>query len=418
MSMLAVGLALSLLACGWIQIGFVYRYQRSLRGTLRREKPPVGDPNWTPRAAVILCVRGYDPLLDECLRGLLHQDYPDYVVHVVVDSANDPAWAALSVWQQKIGPERLQLTVLRNRLKTCSLKCSSLVQAIDELDPSVEVIALVDSDVTPLQSWLRELVSPLADSGVGLSTGNRWFEPNGDCWGTKVRVVWNAGAVIQMFNFEIPWGGSLAMRRTDVEHHRVTDKWSRSFNDDVILRELFHQAAQRTHCVPQLLMVNREEVSLSKLWDWALRQCIHVWLYHQKGRQVCYFNVGVALLTVAHVVGPAIYWWLGQTASATMLLVGLVGYLLNVTGLVVWIQHLAQRLLRLQNQSVANLGWSLLWMMPLTHLVYAYSSVCVLFRRTLLWRGVRYRIHAPMRVEVLSDVPFTGLNEGLNASII
>jgi cellulose synthase/poly-beta-1,6-N-acetylglucosamine synthase-like glycosyltransferase len=379
---------------------------------------PVGDAAWTPRAAVILCVRGYDPLLDECLSGLLEQDYPNYAVQVVVDSANDPAWESLNAWQQQFGSERLRMSVLRDRRKTCSLKCSSLVQAIEDLDASFEVVALIDSDVTPLRSWLRELVSPLADSGVGLATGNRWFEPNGDRWGTQVRVVWNAGAVIQMFNFEIPWGGSLAMRRADVEQHRITDNWSKSFNDDVLLRELFHQAGQRIHRVPKMLMVNREEVSLSNLWEWTMRQCLHVWLYHRKARQVGYFNVAVSMLTVAHLAGPAVFWSVGQTASAMLLLAALAGYLLNVMGLVLWIENLAQHLLRLQNQSVKRLGISVFCVMPLVQVVYVYSSVSVLFRRTLQWRGVRYRIHAPMRVEVLSDAPFTGLNEGLNASII
>ncbi len=201
MSTFVMGLALTLLICGWIQIGFVFRYQRSLRGPLRREAPPVGDVTWTPRTAVVLCVRGYDPLLDECLRRLLNQHYPDYVVHVVVDSEHDPAWASLKTWQQQYGPERLRMSVLRVRRKTCSLKCSSLVQAVDELDASFEVVVLIDADVTPLQNWLGALVAPLADPSVGLSTGNRWFEPSGQRWGTKVRTVWNAGAVIQMFNF-------------------------------------------------------------------------------------------------------------------------------------------------------------------------------------------------------------------------
>ncbi len=417
MLMVAVGLAVTLLVCGWFQIGFVFRYQRSLRGTFRRETSSVGDATWTPRAAVILCVRGYDPLLDECLRGLLSQHYPDYVVHVVVDSTTDPAWNSLNAWQQQFGAERLRMSVLRDRRKTCSLKCSSLVQAIDDLDASFEIVVLIDADVTPLQNWLGELVAPLADSGVGLSTGHRWFEPNGQRWGTKVRVVWNAGAVIQMFNFEIPWGGSMAMRRADVDQHRITDNWSLSFNDDVLLRELFHQAGQRIHCVPQLLMINREEVPLAKLWDWAVRQCLQVWLYHRHARQVGCFNVTVALLTMAHLVGLPILWSQGQTASALMLLVGLGGYLLNMIGLFLWIEHLAQRLLRLQQQTAASLSWSVLWTMPLVHAVYCYSSVSVLFRRTLDWRGVRYRIHAPLRVEVLSDVPFTDLNQELNVSI-
>lgn len=418
MSMVAISLAVALLVCGWIQIGFVYRYQRSLRSTFLQNPPQVGDSDWTPRAAVVLCVRGFDPALEACVLGLLNQDYGNFIIHVVVDSSQDPAWAPLNAWQKEFGSDRLRLSVLRNRRNTCSLKCSSLVQAIDDLDGSFEVIALIDADVSPLRNWLRELVAPLADAEVGLSTGNRWFEPAGKRWGTKVRAVWNAGAIVQMFNFEIPWGGSLAMRRSDVEQHRITDNWSRSFNDDVILRDLFHQAGQRIHCVRQLLMINREEVSLAKLWDWTLRQCMMAWHYHRNARQVCGFNAAVSLLTVAHLVGLLFYWSIGQSASAVALLVGLGGYLLSMIGLYLWIEHLAQKLLRMQQQTAATMNWSVLWMLPLGHLVHVYSSLSVIFRRTVQWRGVRYRIHAPLRIEVLSDAPFTGLNEELNASII
>src|SRR5262249_33172047 len=45
-----------------------------------------------PPAAVILALRGADPSLVGCLTGLLRQDYPHYVVRIVIDSREDPAW--------------------------------------------------------------------------------------------------------------------------------------------------------------------------------------------------------------------------------------------------------------------------------------------------------------------------------------
>src|SRR4051794_8202980 len=64
---------------------FIARYRRP------REPPPAGPD--APRVAVLLPLRGADPFLTTCLAGLLDQDYPRYCVRIVVDSADDPAWA-------------------------------------------------------------------------------------------------------------------------------------------------------------------------------------------------------------------------------------------------------------------------------------------------------------------------------------
>ena len=45
-----------------------------------------------PKAVVVLCLRGRDPFLDQCVRALLDQDYPRYDVRIVVDGPDDPAW--------------------------------------------------------------------------------------------------------------------------------------------------------------------------------------------------------------------------------------------------------------------------------------------------------------------------------------
>ena len=65
-------------------IGFVralYRFRRVLPAD-----------NDCPKAAVVLCLRGTDPFLEDCLRAVLNQDYPQYEIRIVVDSRQDPAW--------------------------------------------------------------------------------------------------------------------------------------------------------------------------------------------------------------------------------------------------------------------------------------------------------------------------------------
>lgn len=411
----AAVLAVTFMVCGLVQIGFVGRFH----WFSGRHSPDIAPTwTWTPKTAVILCVRGYDSCLDACLHGLLNQDYRDYTVNVVVDSVVDPAWPAMLKWQTSVGEERLRISPLRDRRKTCSLKCSSLVQAMNDLMPDEEVVALIDADVVPTPTWLGELVKPLHDPSVGLSTGNRWFEPKAGMWGTNVRSCWNAGAVVQMSNFEIPWGGSLAMRRADIEPQRVIDHWSRSFNDDVILSELFSQAGKRLHRIPKLLMINREDIPLPRLTGWVVRQCVHFRHYHRSWRHIGIFNLVIALLTLIHLVMPPILLACGQSGAASYLIAGLVGYYLNQVCLCAWVEFIAQRVLRQQHQTVTRLGWRLLWVFPVTHVVYCVSFVMALFRRRLQWRGVWYRIHAPLRVEVLHDVPIEGATPAQSLSIL
>ena len=135
-----------------------------------------------PKAAVVLCLRGRDPFLEKCLELLLAQDYPDYQLQVVVDSRQDPAWEVAQRLAERHGAERVHLETLDDRRDTCSLKCSSVTQAIERLDGSFQVAALVDADTMPHPGWLRDLAAPLADERVGAATGNRWYMPAGGSW--------------------------------------------------------------------------------------------------------------------------------------------------------------------------------------------------------------------------------------------
>jgi len=176
-----------------------------------------GDPtasglSW-PRTAVVVCLRGSDPFLADNLRAVLDQDYPDYSVHIVVDSPDDPAWDAVRKVVAQFDAQRVRVTTLEERKETCSLKCSSIVQVVSRLDDSYEVVALADADTSPHRTWLKELVMAMADDDVGAATGNRWYMPSRSSVGAVERYLWNAAAVVQMFCYSVPWGGTLAIKR-------------------------------------------------------------------------------------------------------------------------------------------------------------------------------------------------------------
>ena len=126
---------------------------------------------------MVLCLRGSDPFLQQTLENVLRQDYPRYSVRVVIDSYEDPAWQVVVQVVARSPAITPEVVVLTDRLETCSLKCSALVQVLSDLDESYEILALLDADTLPHPTWLRELATPLADPMIGASTGNRWYMP-------------------------------------------------------------------------------------------------------------------------------------------------------------------------------------------------------------------------------------------------
>ena len=183
-------------------------------------------------AAVILCVRGLDPFLPACLKGLLSQDYPKYDVWIVVDSTRDPAWPVVNKLAQQSGKPGVGIFTLTERLATSSRKIAGMLQAMTHLESRHEIVALLDSDTIPHDTWLRELAAPLKDPRVGVSSGNRWYMPAKPTVGALVRYLWNAAAVVQMYWYKIGWGGSLAINTTFLRNSDLRQRLAKAFGED------------------------------------------------------------------------------------------------------------------------------------------------------------------------------------------
>ncbi|WP_256201948.1 glycosyltransferase [Sulfuracidifex metallicus] len=57
---------------------------------LKEKELKFNEINMTPRASVIVPVRGIDECMEENVKSLLQQDYPDYQVVYVVDPDSEP----------------------------------------------------------------------------------------------------------------------------------------------------------------------------------------------------------------------------------------------------------------------------------------------------------------------------------------
>ncbi|MBA4018440.1 MAG: hypothetical protein C0483_14835 [Pirellula sp.] len=363
---------------------------------LRHRREPCPDAD-LPTAAVVVAIRGPDPFLEDMLDALIQQDYPRFVISIVLDDAMDPAADVVRSVIRRTKSQRVRISVLKNRSEGCSLKCSSLIQGIEELEPEYEVVAFIDGDAKPSRFWLRDLVAPLKNEKVGVVTGNRWYMPDGAEWGSLVRYFWNAGAFGQMWFNGMVWAGSMAMRRETIERINLLHHWSRVLSVDSTLYRVLRSSGLKAHFAPSVVLVNSEVTSLPSFNGWVRRQLVgaksgkksgwYVVLLHAielAGLQVC----GVLLTLLACVSGNL---QAGLLSAAALAL-----YWTNCLGLAMLLEAGVRHVAALNGQPRRWIGpRHLLRLFPamvVTHFVYVADLLAACFCKRVSWRGVDYEL--------------------------
>ena len=396
----------TLLALALGQVPLVWAFVRALRRG--KQDPPAAQP--CPKAAVVICLRGADPFLVDCLEAILDQDYPQYDVRVVIDSREDPAWQVVQDVIRRRTTDKLRPTPLTERRDTCSLKCSSVLQAISELDDSYEVVALLDADTIPHSGWLRQLVAPLADDQVGAATGNRWYMPADANWAALVRYVWNSAAVVQMFCHRIAWGGTLALKTKVLRDSDLLDRWGHAFCEDTMLHRVLRRRGLRVAFVPSLMMVNREACQMPGYFRWVRRQMLTARLYHPRWLAV----VGHGLITSlaqAAAVGVLIAamltgHWQGAAWAGGGLACYQIAMLLFLAPMEVGVRRVVGARGEPTNWLAATTAAKLLPAVPLTQTIYSVVLISAILVRRVEWRGVSYQIDGPWEIRLIEYAPY------------
>ena len=387
---------------GVLVVGFVM--------TLWRWRRTLVDDEAAPKAAILLALRGGDPFLQDCLDGLARQDYPHYDVFVVIDHPLDPAHEIVRDWCAAHPGNTVQIQFLVEPRSTCSLKCSSIVQLVKSLDESYAFVAQTDADTIPHPTWLRELATALTDERVGAATGNRWYMPQHPSWGAMVRYIWNAAAVVQMYWYRIPWGGTLAVKTQVFRDTDLLDRWGRAFCEDTMLFDVLKTAKLQVAFVPSLMMINREDCGLGGFYRWVRRQLLTARLYHPAWLAVVGHGVVTSimpLVVVGLLIATAVT---GDWPVFWRCALGMAIYQVAVTAMLPPMEWAVRRIATARGEPT---HWLRLTTIPkyllsiaLTQAIYfvALLSACTI--RSVDWRGVTYRIGGPWDIQLLQYRPF------------
>jgi hypothetical protein len=377
---------------------------------MQRHRGRLLDDGECLEAAVVLCLRGGDPFLHRCIDALMKQDYPCYRILFVVDHPDDPALPILRESLASLSVAQYEIQFLNNPPNTCSLKCSSIVQAYRSLPDSVHILAQLDADTIPHPSWLRELATGLAEESVGAVTGNRWYAPEEPSRGAMVRHVWNAAAIVQMSWYQIAWGGTLAIKMSAIREAELDRRWSHALCEDTMLTHQLSRIGKRVEFQPNLIMVNREDCDVRSFIPWVSRQLLTARLYHRAWALVVIHGIASATILLLGWAWVLTLGLMQQSQQAGVAAGAMALFQLALVLLVLWIGGAVESSLARDGrhtpwQKPGFLRW--IYIVTITQWVYSWALLRCLCGNYTDWRGIRYHIASPWRIKMERYQPYS-----------
>jgi cellulose synthase/poly-beta-1,6-N-acetylglucosamine synthase-like glycosyltransferase len=382
----------------------------SLRGGVRylnffRRELEAPRTLYMPHASVFVPCRGMDQGLRLNLLALFRQHYPAYELVFVSDSVDDPALEIARQLAQELEGESVARTrfVVAGPATESGQKVHNLRAAVAAADASSEVFVFVDTDARPRADWLRTLVAPLADEGVGAATGYRWFLPARGNLASQLRSVWNASIASALganVRGNFCWGGSTAIRRETFERLEMLERWRGTVSDDYALTRALQAAQLPIRFVPACLNASVEDCTFPELFEFTTRQlkitrvyARHLWAFVLVSNLlfVVVFFGGLALAVWRAAVGLSFVWPLVLVSVIFLLGLWKAFFRLRAVALVLEEHHG-----RLRRDIWAHL---LLW--PLTAALFLYNATAAALSRRIVWRGIGYELKSPTETEII-----------------
>ena len=370
----------------------------SLRGGFqfaRYVKAELAKPlaNYTPFATVIVPCRGNEAGLEANLTSLFQQAYPEYEILFVTDNEKDPAVGVIKLVSKKQTEKVARTILIAGPAAECGQKVHNLRAALAQIDQRSQVLVFVDSDVRPRENWLRSLVAPLADEGLGAASGYRWFIPVSGGFASHLRSVWNASIASALganrkSNF--CWGGSTAIRRETFARLDIRERWRGSVSDDFTMTRVLGEASLPIHFVPACLVASFGDCDLEELLEFSNRQlkitrayATHLWKPVLLGSALfcLVFFGGILLVTLRALQG---------LSFAIPLSLLIVIFVLGAAKGFVRYRAVARAFGPESSEHRGLAAHLLLW--PFASLLYLYNAVTAAFSRHITWRGITYKL--------------------------
>jgi ceramide glucosyltransferase len=361
--------------------------------------------DFTPYASIIAPCRGLDRGLKENLKRLFIQDYPDYEIIFVTDDAGDLCVGVIEEVRRAFASTKNPTQIIfAGKASDSGQKVHNLRSAVTELNPRSEVLVFVDADARPTKTWLRSLVAPLRDEGVGAATGYRWFFSENGGLMSQLLSVWNASiasALGERGDKNFCWGGSTAIRRSTFERLRIHERWRGTVSDDFTVMRALREVNLPIRFVPACLTASLEDYDFNQLLEFTNRQLQITRVYAPQFWRAALlggllfnsiFFGGLILILVRLSLGLSII--IPLILSCTIFFLGTAKAYVRWKAVSI---PLAEYAPELRKSLVAHV---FLW--PLGAVLFFYNGIVAALSRRILWRGIGYELKSPTEAVIIS----------------
>lgn len=373
-----------------------FRFRAYVLGSLQTTRG-----SYTPRASIIAPCKGNDRALEDNLRALFRQDYPDYEIIFAISSSDDLARPVIERLIAEHARPAARI-VIAPPSDARSEKVNNLLAALDQAIRDAEAFVFVDSDAQTDSAWLRDLVSELEDPTVGASTGYRWYIPERGGFCSALLSAWNGAVATTLgpHSRNFAWGGSTAILKSTFERINVRDRWQGALSDDYALTRAVEQAGLSIKFAPLCVLPSREDAGFRQLLEFTTRQVTITRVYRPNAWwtglishflfTLTFFG-GLALVLTSAIGGADTRRLIGMLAAIYVL--GSVKGALRLSA--------ARVMLQRERNEIMRIWWMYCLLWPLVSILFLYNFIKSATTRRIKWCGVVYEMRSPTETIVI-----------------
>lgn len=381
------------------QAYYNYRYAKA-----KHKRPREG---YRPRTVLIVPCKDLDSNFEKNITSFYNLDYEGYLLWFVVAEEADPAYSRLCKLKEKLAanskPEDVQIFVA-GQGQYCSQKVHNLLYCYGKITEDIEVMAFADSDICVRSDWLSHLVYPLRQPKHGAASGYRWFVPKKNNLASLALSALNAKVAQQCGNsrFNQVWGGSMAIKVGTFRRLGLDKTWQKALSDDLSLSYAVKKAGLKVAFVPACLVASHESTTWAGLLEFGRRQFLitrigmpGTWWF---GFFVCLYSI----LTLWGTAALALYAVKTHAQNANFfILVPILLFLCQMAGAIMR-QNIIGKLLpddkhKMRAAMVSDIFFFWLWSLLMFYLIVSSA-----FGRTIIWRGIGYKLISPTETVIIS----------------
>lgn len=384
-----------LLIPGWVAMAWLSTFAAQQYRLLMAQH---GRPRKAARCVVIVPVKGRSRTTDRFLASLRDQDHPAFRIIFAVESASDPAVAAIGEAFAS-GAEPID-TVVAGLAPSCGQKVWNMQAAMSRLRDDDELVVFADADVILPPDWLAVLNWAVVDQGQEIVTGYRLILPTRATFAEVAAAASNLSVALapRLTGLTAAWGGTMAMRRTTLGALDLARFWDGALSDDMQLTAAARAKNILVHTNRRILLPSPWSGSIDDLIAFGIRQFRILRLNDAR----MHFGILACLLipvagfaaALADAFGGG---WLGPAGLALVIVAGVVRMRLR--------RQIVSEALR-SVPGVADPGRHLDGLLiPLWWPVFLLVAIAGSLGSTIRWAGITYRCKGPKVTAILDRQP-------------